>query len=93
MNVKQLKELLNHHPDDMELYICDGNLDISKPDNDLFLMSGDAKNGLALFINDEYSDEDFNLLEDKNLHNFKKIERLDAGPAMDSILVTIPISG
>lgn len=93
MNVKQLKDLLNNHPDDMEIYICDGNLDISKPDNDLFLMSSDVvKNGLILFINDEYNDEDFNFLEDKEKLLFKNIQRLDDGPKSNSILLTLNIN-
>ena len=93
MNVKQLKELLNKHPDDMEIYICDGNFNISRPDNDLFLMSGETvKSGLVLFINDEYCDEDFNFHDDKEKHSFKNINRLDDGPKYDSVLVTIKLA-
>lgn len=79
MNVKQLKDLLNNHPDDMEIRVW--NLDlVFKPDDDLFLMSGNIVNSqLLLTINNQYEHENFRFLTDETdeCHNFKSIELLE----------------
>lgn len=36
MTVKQLKELLNNYSDDTNIYVMTSDLDILRPDNDLY---------------------------------------------------------
>lgn len=67
MNIKQLKESISKFPDDTEIYIINSDLDINKPNDDLFLLESSSLNGISL-LTEHYEDECSNIfdLKDKN---------------------------
>lgn len=69
MLVKQLKRLISDQPDDTEIYIITGNLEVYKPDDDLFFLCGKI-NGLTFLIGDDYPD----MMTDLNGHSIIRIE-------------------